>query len=321
MTGKRVLITGGAGFIGANLAKGLLDSGSAAEVRIIDDLSSGRLDNLTGMDVNFCHASVLDGSRVRAMAQDCDTVVHLAAVPNVARSVSDPMRTHNANTTGTLHVLEAARAVGAHVILASSSSVYGANPILPKSEDLRCMPMSPYAVSKLATEAYGLAYAYCYQLRVLAFRFFNVFGPMQSADHAYAAVVPAFISAALQEQPVSIHGDGTQTRDFTFVGTVVQTIESAVRRSVTHEDAVNLAFGTRVSLLELIGLLERALGRRIRREHGANRVGDIRDSQADGRCLRLLFPDVMPVPLDAALGETIRWFTRSSDRGTATAGD
>jgi len=308
----RVLITGGAGFIGANLARFLLADGGVSEVIALDDLSSGDASNLAGLDVELVEGSVLDAELVARTGRRVDAFVHLAAVPSVPRSIIDPMRSHHVNTTGTLHVLEAARDGGKHVIVASSSSVYGDNPALPKSEDLRQMPVSPYAVSKLATESYATAYHRCYDLPVLAFRFFNVFGPLQAAGHAYAAVVPAFLDAALKGQALPLQGDGHQSRDFTYVGTVVETIATALRRRVAHPHPVNLAFGTRTSLLELIALLEELLGQPLDATALPTRVGDVRDSQADPSTLRSLFPDVTPVPLRDALVQTIAWF-RSLD--------
>lgn len=299
----RVTITGGAGFIGANLAAHLMQTG--AEVTVLDDLSSGSLNNLEGLDIEFIEGSILD-TTIHAFDQ-ADAIVHLAAVPSVPRSVKDPVTSHNANATGTLLVLEAARKRNAHVILASSSSVYGANPTLPKSEDMRPMPISPYAVSKLATESYAISYQHCYDLPTLAFRFFNVFGPLQAPGHAYAAVVPAFAHAALSGEPLVVHGDGTQTRDFTYVGTVVDTISDAIQRRVTSLDPVNLAFGTRHSLLHLISLMEAQLGLELPREHTETRAGDVKDSQADSSLLVKLFPDIVPVSLDAGLTTTVEW--------------
>jgi UDP-glucose 4-epimerase len=205
----RVAITGGAGFIGANLARTLLDDERIDGVAIVDDLSTGRRENLEGLDVDLHVGTILDPAVLDATFDGVEAIVHLAARPSVPRSLQDPVASHHANATGTIEVLEAARRIGRpHVIVASSSSVYGANPTLPKSEDLRTQPLSPYAVSKLATETYALAYAYCFELPVLAFRFFNVFGPLQPAGHAYAAALPAFIDAALRGQPIPIDGDG-----------------------------------------------------------------------------------------------------------------
>jgi len=206
-------------------------------------------------------------------------------------------------------VLEAVRHGGApHLVVASSSSVYGANPTLPKSEDLAQLPLSPYAASKQATEGYALAWQHAYGMPVLAFRFFNVFGPHQAVGHAYAAVVPAFVAAALAGQPIPVHGDGTQSRDFTFVDTVTAVVSDALRRRVTHPGPVNLAYGTRTDLLTLITLLEEILGRPLDREHSPRRAGDVDHSRADDTRLRGLFPEVHPVPLPDALARTVDWY-------------
>jgi len=305
----RVVVTGGAGFIGGNLVRALLARDEVDSVVAVDDLSTGSKDNLQGVDVTFLEGSVTDPDVLDAALTGADTVVHLAALPSVPRSIDDPLGSHLANATGALQVLEAARrAGGLHTVVASSSSVYGANPQMPKHEELRAEPLSPYAVTKLATEAYAAAYAHCYDLPVLPFRFFNVFGPLQPADHAYAAVVPAFVSAALAEQPLIVHGDGQQTRDFTYVGTVSSVLADAVTRRVTSTGPVNLAFGSRVSLLELIVELETVLGHRVEVRHLDPRPGDVRASQADDSRLRALFPDVRPVPLRQGLEETVAWF-------------
>jgi len=307
-----VVVTGGAGFIGANLVRQLLSEGVGSVV-VVDDLSTGNLDNLTDVGADVRIGSILDPELLDKALVGADAVIHLAAVPSVPRSVADPMTSHAANATGTLELLQAVRrAGGPHLVLASSSSVYGANRTLPKSEDLRTAPLSPYAVSKLAAEAYALAFAHCYGLDVLPFRFFNVFGPLQPAGHAYAAVVPAFVEAALAGRPVPVYGDGEQTRDFTYVGTVARVLADAVQRRVTHDGAVNLAFGTRTSLNALLERLETQLAGPVAREHHAARDGDVRDSQADTATLRSLFPDVEPVGLDEGLAATIAWFRGGS---------
>ena len=307
-----VLVTGGAGFIGANLCKRLIATQPITEVRVLDDLSTGQRSNLDGLDVQFTEGSILDPDLLRRAVAGCQAIIHLAAIPSVPRSIKDPIRTHMVNNTGTLAVLEAARSAGGpHVILSSSSSVYGSNPRLPKSENMVCMPVSPYAVSKLAGESYATSYAACYGLPVLPFRFFNVFGPLQAAGHAYAAVVPAFIRAALDGTPLVINGDGRQSRDFTFVETVTTILTEAVIGQVTGPP-VNLALGTRTTLLELIAVLEEILGHALARVHGPERAGDVAHSQADGRRLRQLFPNVTPVDLHSGIKETVNWFRHES---------
>ena len=305
----RVVVTGGAGFIGANLCQTLHDAPAVREVIALDDLSTGRRENLAGAEIELVVGSILDPPLLAKVFDGADAVIHLAARPSVPRSLADPVATHEANATGTVNVLEAARATGGpQVVVASSSSVYGANPQLPKREDMATMPASPYAASKLAEEAYTLAYGRSFGLPVLAFRFFNVFGPLQAADHAYAAVVPTFIARALADEAVPVHGDGRQTRDFTFVGSVVSVLTKSVLRTVTNPNPVNLAFGSRVSLLQLLEVLERILGTPIARQHLDSRPGDVRDSQADQTRLRALFPDVEPVDLEIGLRATVDWF-------------
>lgn len=303
---KRVLVTGGAGFIGGNLCRALLADEEIGEVRVIDDLSTGRRAAIAELDVEFHEASVTDEAALSAAAAGVDSIVHLAALGSVPRSVADPLTSHEANATGTLKVLMAARDNEAHVVLASSSSVYGANPAMPKTETLQCMPMSPYAVTKLATEQYAMAFAQVYGLRVLPFRFFNVYGPGQLPGHVYAAVVPVFLDAALRGQPLPVNGDGGASRDFTFVGTVVDVICSAIRGS-TSASPTNLAYGTNTTLLELIDELSSVVGVKLEREHRPERAGDVRASRADSTKLQSLFPDVRATPLRQGLELTRNW--------------
>lgn len=302
-----VLVTGGAGFIGANLCRRLLNEGHS--VAVIDDLSTGFRANLDGLDVDFHEASILDPERLTRAAKGAKAIVHLAAIPSVPRSVSAPLPSHEANATGTLRVLEVAREHGLHVTVASSSSVYGANPQLPKRETMMARPRSPYAVSKLATESYAIAWQLTYQLPTIAFRFFNVYGPLQAAGHAYAAVIPAFVDAALAGRPLPIQGDGLQTRDFTFVDSVTDLLTRAATQGVTSDMPVNLAFGSRRSLLDVIDELEAIVGP-VQREFGPPRVGDVRDSQADNARLLALFPGVKPTAFPDGLRATVEWFQR-----------
>jgi UDP-glucose 4-epimerase len=205
-------------------------------------------------------------------------------------------------------VLEATRERSVPVVVASSSSVYGDTEVSPKHEGLPTAPRSPYAASKLATESYALAHQVSYGLPVLALRFFNVYGPLQPADHPYAAVVPRFVDAALAGRPLEVHGDGRQSRDFTFVGTVVAVLARAVAEGTSAPGPVNLAFGTRTDLLDLVARLEGLVGHPLDVHHTDARPGDVRHSTADGSRLAALFPDLVPVDLDTGLAETLAWF-------------
>lgn len=303
-----IVVTGGAGFIGANLCRELVSRPGIGGVVALDDLSTGCAAHLAGTGVDLVEGSILDRQLLDAVVSRADAVVHLAARPSVPRSLADPFASHEINATGTVRVLEVCRARGAHLIAASSSSVYGSVPELPKHEGLPTRPLSPYAASKLATEAYVLAYGAAFGLPTLALRFFNVYGPLQPAGHAYAAVVPAFVDALMRQVPMRVFGDGRQTRDFTYVGTVVRVLADAVLRSVTSDSPVNLAFGTRVSVLDLAQRVASALDIPPQVVHEPARPGDVRDSQASDRLLRELFPDVAPVPLEEGLAETVRWF-------------
>lgn len=306
---KKVLVTGGAGFIGGNLCRALVTSPDISEVRVIDDLSTGSRSVIDQLNVVFYEASINDPSALAAAAEGADAIVHLAALGSVPRSVADPVTSHAVNATGTLNVLGAARENDSHIILASSSSVYGANPGMPKVETMQCMPMSPYAVSKLATEQYAMAFAACYDLKVLPFRFFNVYGPGQLPGHVYAAVVPVFLEAALNNKPVPINGDGLQSRDFTYVGTVVEVILTAIRNQVVS-GPTNLAFGTNTTVLELSDMLSRLVGADVPREHRTPRQGDVRASQADTGLVRSLFPHISPVPLERGLEAAFEWMKK-----------
>ena len=305
----KVLITGGAGFIGANLARSLTTRTDIDEVVVIDDLSFGYLTNLDGLDVRFVEGSILDEKLLADAASGVEAIVHLAARSSVPRSIGEPMAAHEVNATGTAMVLEAARKQnGAHVIVASSSSVYGRTEVLPKHESLAAQPISPYAASKLATEAYTLAWSHSYGFPTLALRFFNVFGPLQPPVHTYAAVMPAFIDAAMQGEPLPVHGDGTQSRDFTYVDSVVNVLTDALVRRLGYKEPVNMAFGTRVTLLELIADLERIVGGSLPLNFLPSRAGDVQASQADSSTLLGLFPGLEPTSLTVGLEATVDWF-------------
>lgn len=317
----KLLITGGAGFIGSNLARHVNSALPSARITILDDFSNGRRENLRSIDAEVVEGSILDVALLAEVTRGADAIVHLAALGSVPRSIAAPRATHDANVTGTLNVLETAREVGvAQVVVASSSSVYGSNHAIPKTENDYTRPLSPYAVSKQATEAYAIAYNTSYGMNTLAIRFFNVFGPNQQPDHAYAAVIPRFLDAALSGSPLTVFGDGLQSRDFTYVRTVCDAILSAVTRGIGSPEPVNLAFGEKISILDVVAAIETVLGHPLEVRYEPNRVGDVRASQSDGLRVRRVFPDLEPVPFDSGLRETVDWFVRQRAEGLAGAG-
>jgi UDP-glucose 4-epimerase len=303
-----ILITGGAGFIGSNLARKCVGHPDVGRVVVLDDLSTGSKDNLAGLDVDFRLGSVTDPDALAEAVAGVDSVVHLAALASVPQSIDDPRGCHEVNATGTLNVLEACRSAGVgHVLAASSSAVYGANPAPLKHEREWVRPLSPYAVSKLATEQYLLAYQTCYDISTVAFRFFNVYGPGQPAGHVYAAVIPLFVDALLHGRPLTVNGDGTQTRDFIFVGTVCDILLDASLRRLRHPEPVNVALNQETNLLELIDALASVSATTPDVVFREPRAGDVLHSRADDASLRALFPALDVVPLTEGLRQTIEW--------------
>ena len=300
----KVLITGGAGFIGTNLTLGLLNSGF--EVKILDDLSTGLKQNIS-KDAEFVNGSILESSQINKAIEDCEVVVHLGARGSVPRSIKDPIATHNVNSTGTLNVLEAARTSNSHYIFSSSSSVYGSNMILPKNEDMVLRPITPYAASKMSGEGLSLAYAKTYELSVSTFRFFNIFGPWQRPDHEYAAVLPKWISKCIKGDEIEIFGDGEQTRDFTYVGTVVSIIKNCISGKVLHPEPVNLAYGNNISLNQVIHLLKNSFPD-LKVKYFSSRDGDVLHSKNDPKLVKSLYPNVNVEKFETSLQETINWF-------------
>jgi nucleoside-diphosphate-sugar epimerase len=299
----RYLVTGGGGFIGSNIAERLLHEGH--EVRVLDSFATGRRSNLLD-GVELIEGDVQSYERVHRATRNIDVVFHQAALPSVPRSVQDPLMSHAVNATGTLNVLLGARDNDVRrVVFASSSSVYGANPTLPKHESLVLAPISPYGVSKQAGEAYCRAFAEVYGLETVALRYFNVFGPRQDPSSQYAAVVPKFIRAALDGEPVTIHGDGTQSRDFTFVQNVVDANLLAADAEGVNGRTLNIAMGDSTTLNELVELIEEVVGRPLSVRHGPPRVGDVLHSQADVSAAREVLGYEPRFSLSDGLHETV----------------
>ena len=303
----KIAITGGAGFVGSNLASTLIAQGH--EVTIIDDLSTGLVGNVDRKNSKFIELSITDASKLKTSLKHIETIFHLAARGSVPRSIKNPVATHEVNATGTLNVLEAARETGAHVIFSSSSSVYGRNMKLPKDEKMWLGPMTPYAASKLSAEAYVEAYGSSFELPVTILRFFNIFGPRQRPDHEYAAVIPKWIWLAMQGKPVDLYGDGTQSRDFTYVKTVVDIAVSAMENKVTTLGAVNLAYGNRIFLTDVVGFLKEEFPD-LRVNNLPIRKGDVKESQNSPELLKSLFPKVEPYSFKDALRETVEWLRK-----------
>ena len=279
--GALYLVTGGAGFIGSNVAEGLVRRGD--RVRVVDNLSTGRRENLDGLDgVELFEGDLRDADAVRRAVSGVEGVFHQAALRSVPRSVDDPMSTNDVNVGGTLNLLMACREAKARrVVYASSSSAYGDDPALPKVETLPANPISPYAVSKLAAEHYCRTFARLYGLETVSLRYFNVFGPRQNPESKYSAVIPRFLQLALQHEPLEIHGDGEQSRDFTYIDNVVQGNLKAMDTAGVSGEVFNVACGTRHSLLAIADAIAAFLGRELPRTHTPPRAGDVRHTLAD----------------------------------------
>ena len=310
---SRVLVTGGAGFIGHHVVRELLSRG--AEVIVIDDLSTGSLANIPVADIEFIDTSILNDPALRDAISRSDAIIHLAAVASVSDSIVDPQHTHNVNATGTLRVLDHARQHGVtRVAVASSSAVYGNSRAEIQEESVVLEPISPYGVNKLAGEAYVRAFNSCYGTENVAFRFFNVYGPGQLPTHAYAAVIPKFVHAALHQEELTIHGDGLQSRDFVFVGDVARVLSDTVLNDVSFaEPVVNLASGSSITVLDVAGVIENVLGTTVGRVHAEPRRGDIRSSRASITQLRETFPQFRPVPLEDGIEQTMSWMSTWRD--------
>ncbi len=277
----RILVTGGAGFIGSHLAEKLVGLGH--EVIVLDDLSTGREENIVHLrdSITFIKGSITDRALLSRVMEGVQVVFHQAALGSVPRSVEDPVTTHEVNITGTFNVLLAARDAGVkRVVYAASSSAYGDTPTLPKVETMLPNPLSPYAVSKLVGEYYCQVFTRVYGLETVSLRYFNVFGPRQSPHSQYAAVIPKFITAALKDEPLSVFGDGEQSRDFTYIDNVVQANLLAMESPHAVGKVYNVACGGRYTLNELIRQLEAIFGRQLEVQYLPPRAGDVKHSEA-----------------------------------------
>ncbi len=276
------LVTGGAGFIGSHLVEALVEAGR--RVRVLDDFSTGKRANLAGVQdrVEVLADSVTDPAAVTLAMKEVEWVFHLAALPSVQRSVDDPLTTHEVCATGTLRVLEAAREAGVRrVVYAASSSAYGDTPGAVRSEEDPVAPLSPYATAKLAGEHYCRCFTRVYGLETVRLRFFNIFGPRQDANSPYSGVIPLFIRTMLAGQAPVVHGDGQQSRDFTYVANVVAALLRAAQAPGVAGKVYNIGNGGRTSVLRLVSHLNELLGTRIEPIHGPARQGDVLHSQAD----------------------------------------
>ena len=306
------LVTGGAGFIGSHVAARLLADGH--RVRVLDNFSTGSRANLDHGAAHAAHLDVVEGDirdlgTVEAASRGVDVVFHQAAMRSVPRSVKDPLGANDNNVTGTLNVLEAARRAGARrVVYASSSSVYGDRPDLPKREDQTPAPISPYAVSKAAGEQYAAVWSRLYGVETVGLRYFNVFGPKQDPASEYAAVIPRFILWALQRAPLEVHGDGTQSRDFTYIDNVVEANLLAGRAPGAAGEVFNVGCGSRVSLLAIIASLEGLVGRPLQRNHTPGRAGDVAHTLADVSKAKRLLGYTPLVTFDDGLQRTFEFF-------------
>ena len=305
----KVVVTGGCGFIGSNIAEELIKK---HHVVVIDDLSTGRIENIQSLqdkeNFEFVRGNITDLGLLKQIFEDVDCIFHQAAIPSVQRSVENPIDTNEANIKGTLNVLIAARDCGVKkVVYASSSSVYGDTPELPKKENMKPNPQSPYAVSKLTGEYYCKVFSDIYGIKTICLRYFNVYGPKQNPASEYAAVIPRFINRVLNNQPPIIFGDGNQTRDFTFVKDIVKANILAMEKNV--EGVFNIAYGQQISINELANKIMEIVGVKLNPVYDKPRPGDIRNSLADISLAKQKLGYMPEYSLEKGLEVTIRWFS------------
>jgi nucleoside-diphosphate-sugar epimerase len=307
------LVTGGAGFIGSHIAEALVKRGET--VRVLDNLITGKKENLASFsrDVSFLEGDIRDLETCRRAAAGADHVLHQAALPSVPRSVEDPLLTNGINITGTLNLLLAARDAGARsFVLASSSSVYGDDPRMPKREGQEGRPLSPYAISKLAGEKYCAVFHDLFGMKTVALRYFNVFGPRQDPLSQYAAVIPLFITKVLGGERPVIYGDGKQSRDFTYVENVVEANILAAESAAAGGETLNIACGERLTVKALLASVNEVLGTDVEPVHADPRPGDIKHSTADVAKARRILGFEPRVPFMDGLRATVAWYKERS---------
>ena len=303
------LVTGGAGFIGSNIAQQLALRGDT--VRVLDDLSTGFRENLSEVadKVEFIEGSITDMDVVQAAMEGMEFCLHQAAIPSVPYSIEHPILTNEANVSGTINVFLAARDAGLRrVVFASSSAIYGNTSQVPVIESLPRAPISPYAVDKAADEMYAGVFSDLYDIDIVGLRYFNVFGPRQRPDSAYAAVIPIFLECMLRGESPPVHGDGGQARDFSYIENIVEANIAACRAEGKIAGVYNVACGRSTSILELIALMNQALGTTLEPRFEPARAGDIRESWADIALAEQCFHYTPTISVEEGLKRTIEWF-------------
>ena len=303
------LVTGGAGFIGSHLVEGLL--ARDYKVRVLDNFSTGRRDNLANVltKVELLEGSVANLTTARSAMRNVDVVFHEAALPSVPRSVKNPLESNEVNITGTLNILLAARDAGVkRVVYAASSSAYGNQPTLPKVETMTPDPLSPYAIGKLAGEMYARAFTQLYGLSTVSLRYFNVFGPRQDPTTQYAGVIAKFMTCAIEGKPYPVYGDGEQSRDFTYVENVVEANILAAERPIEGAPLINIAYGERTTLNQIIKILNELTGQKLSADYGPERAGDVKHSHADVTLAGKLIGYEPMVNLREGLKRTLEWY-------------
>ncbi len=305
------LVTGGAGFIGSHLAEELLRRGHP--VRVADSFITGKQENLRAIPAaEFREGDLADLAFAESVCAGVDYVLHQAAIPSVPRSVDDPVTSNRANITGLINVLDAARRAGVkRLVYAGSSSAYGDTPTLPKREDMPTAPKSPYALQKLVGEQYCQMFTQLYGFETVTTRYFNVFGPRQDPGSPYSGVISLFATALLAGKQPIIYGDGEQTRDFTYIANVVDGVLRACEASHAAGEVINVATGSRISLNELLRVLNNLLGTNIRAIYKEPRAGDVRDSQADISKAKALLGYTPRVSFEDGLKQTLEWCRRA----------